>query len=91
MAAWSTRVETIDMPREREDKEARGKSGRCCWHCRYYIRPITELMIDGPVGSICTIDRVKNVYPIATELTPGDSVRDPDEFCDRFEMDRPPI
>jgi hypothetical protein len=90
MAAWPTGVETIEMPGEREDKEARLKSGRCCWHCRYYIRPITEMMIDGPVSSICTIDREKNIYPLFSFPTPDDTERDPDETCDRFEMDRPP-
>ena len=79
------------MRDDREDKESRLKSGRCCWHCRYYIRPATELMIDGPVGSICTIDRKKNSYPSTRHPTTGDMERDPDEFCDRFEIDRPLI
>ena len=77
------------MSGEREDKEARLESGRCCWHCRYYIRPKTELMIDGPIDSICTIDREKNIYPRLSFPSPGDVERNPDEFCDRFEMDRP--
>ena len=89
MAAGAKRVEAIEMSGEREDKEARLKSGRCCWHCRYYIRPKTELMIDGPISSICTIDREKNIYPLFDLPSPGDTERNPDEFCDRFEMDRP--
>ena len=62
---------------------------RCCWHCRYYIRPKKEWMIDGPVSSICTIDRKKIIYPLVYFPSPGDVERDPDEFCNRFEMDQP--
>ncbi len=65
------------------------QSGHCCWHCRYYIRPI-EGILDGSVNSICTIDRDPLVYPAISEMTPGDKVRKPGESCNCFEMDIPP-
>jgi hypothetical protein len=61
-------------------------SDPCCWHCRYYIRPTDELILDGPVTSICTIDRQKDIYPNPMYLSPGDHPREPAEHCDRFEM-----
>ncbi len=59
-------------------------------HCRYYIRPATMLMIDGPVSQICTIDRQKNIYPISDQESPGDRRVQPDDYCGRFEIDPPP-
>ncbi len=70
------------------ERKKRLQSGHCCWHCRYYIRPI-EGIIDGPVNSICTIDRVRNVYGVYGEMTPGDKECKPDEYCNQFEMDIP--
>ena len=71
------------------EKARRIQSGHVCWNCKYYIRQ-GELMVDGPVSSICIIDREKNVYVNTTDLTPGDSRRNPDETCNRFEIDMPP-
>jgi hypothetical protein len=48
-------------------------------------------MLDGPVTSICTVDRETNVYPNPMYLNPGDREREPEEHCDRFELDSPPV
>ncbi len=48
-------------------------------------------MLDGPVGSVCTIDRAQNVYEVYGEMMPGYKERKPDDCCDRFEMDIPSI
>jgi hypothetical protein len=71
------------------ERRERYESGRCCWHCRYYIRPTDELMLDGPVTKTCTIDRQKGIYPNPMYLSPGDRPREPEEHCDRFEMALP--
>jgi hypothetical protein len=78
------------MTDQQRTKKSNDKSERSCWHCRFYIRPSETLVIDGPVTSVCIIDRDKSVYPNTMYLTPGDVSRQPDETCDRFEMDRPP-
>jgi hypothetical protein len=67
------------------ERRERYESGRRCWHCRYYIRPTEELVIDGPVNSICTIDRQKGIYTNLMYLSPGDRPREPAEHCDCFE------
>ena len=95
MAARSNGHEAIEVDKSDNDRTEptrgeRVESGRCCWHCRYYIRPTDELMLDGPVNSICTIDRQKDIYPNPMYLSPGDRPREPAEYCDRFEMDMPP-
>ncbi len=46
-------------------------------------------MLDGPVSSICIIDRAQNVYVVYGEMMPGDKECKPDESCNRFEMDIP--
>ena len=74
---------------ENLDRQKRLQLGHCCWHCRYYIRPIEELRLDGPVSSICVVDRAQNVYVVPGEMMPGDKERKPDEYCERFEMDIP--
>ena len=71
------------------ERRARYESGRCCWHCRYYIRPAGEFVIDGPVTSVCMVDREKGIYGNEMYLSPGDCTRQPTEYCDRFEMDKP--
>jgi hypothetical protein len=73
-----------------EAKHERLAAGRCCWHCRYYIRPVDSLMVDGPIGNVCTIDRQTGVYPRSDELNPGDKFMAPDDVCQRFEMSLPP-
>lgn len=72
------------------EREQRLKRGYCCWHCQYYVRP-GELMLDGPVHSICTIDRADNVYEVYGDIGPGDKEHSPNDSCDRFEMDIPPV
>lgn len=74
----------------RQQKKKRLQLGRCCWHCRYYLRPPERLMLDGPIGNVCIIDRQKDIYPIQEELNPGDKRMKPDCICDRFEMEFPP-
>ncbi|HID81457.1 MAG TPA: sel1 repeat family protein [Chromatiales bacterium] len=59
---------------------------RCCWDCRYYIRPV-KYMLDGPIHSVCTIDRDRTVYGEYGEMWRGDKKRDPGDSCDRFEPD----
>jgi hypothetical protein len=69
--------------------EKRLAAGWCCWHCRYYIRPEKLLMVNGPIGHVCTIDRQTGLYPRVDELNPGDKFMEPDEVCGRFEMSPP--
>ena len=73
-----------------EAKEKRLAAGWCCWHCRYYLRPVDRLMVDGPIGSVCTIDRQTGAYPQDDGLYPGDTLKVPDDVCQRFEMSQPP-
>lgn len=94
MAAQASQHEAIEVEKYDNDRTdpARGErieSGRCCWHCRYYIRPSVELVIDGAVTAICTIDRQEGIYPNSMYLSPGDRPREPSEHCDRFEVDYP--
>jgi hypothetical protein len=90
MAAWSSGHEAIVAIKTYKDRTElkqgeRIPSGPCCWHCHYYIRPAEGFMIDGPVTTICTIDRQKGIYPNPMYLSPGDRPREPEECCDRFE------
>ena len=63
---------------------------RCCWHCRYYVRPINlPGLIDGPVTEICTVDEPSDPYPDDQWRLGGKEVS-PDDVCDRFEIDPPP-
>lgn len=69
-----------------------------CWHCRYYIRP-EEPRIDGPLGSVCTIDRDLRhpaaygyrAFSPASDWLPGDKESPPNGYCDRFQLDPPPL
>ena len=90
MAARAGRIEAIVAVKNYKEesdteRQERYESGRCCWHCRYYIRPVEGFVIDGPVTTICTIDRQKGIYPNPMYLSPGDRPREPEEYCDRFE------
>jgi len=58
---------------------------KCCWNCKYYIPPKQHLELDGPISSICTIDRRKDVYSVPENSIEGDKKRKPDEVCDRWE------
>lgn len=60
----------------------------CCWNCQQYIRP-KEFVLDGPVTSVCTIDRDHRVYGIEGELHPGDRMVKPTDRCDRFKLGKP--
>ena len=64
---------------------------RCCWHCRYYIRPSMTLTIDGPVSRVCTIDRKQNHYLNPDQKSPCDKTVLPDDYCGLFEIDPPPF
>ncbi len=73
-----------------KSKQERLASGRCCWHCRYFIRQPTDFMLDGPLGNICTIDHQGEIYPDLDLYTPGVKPANPDDVCDRFKFDQPP-
>jgi hypothetical protein len=63
---------------------------RCCWHCRFFIRPIPiEFLLDGPVTDVCTVDRIDH-YAQPDQWHHGDKDVLPDDVCDRFEIDPPP-
>jgi hypothetical protein len=62
--------------------------GRCCWHCKYYIRSKELFILDGPIEEVCIIDRKKNVYIFGHRSYPGDKHTGTNDFCDRFEMSR---
>lgn len=62
--------------------------GRCCWHCKYYIRPKELFILDGPIGETCLIDRRRDVYIFGHQPYPGDKHTGPNDFCNRFEMGR---
>ena len=63
--------------------------GRCCWHCKHYIRPQELHILDGPIGEMCILDRRKDVYVFGGHRSyPGDKHTGPNDFCDRFEMSR---
>lgn len=62
--------------------------GRCCWHCKHYVRPLELFILDGPIGEVCILDRKKNVYVHGRQSYPGDKHTGPNDFCDRFEMSR---
>jgi len=70
--------------------QVRLAAGRCCWHCRYYIRPVEAFQLDGPTGNVCTVDRDAGSYATPVSLYAGDTVTEPAFYCDRFEMDLPP-
>ena len=72
-----------------QERRERLQSGRCCWHCRYYIRQTEGITLDGPQGSICTIDHVQSEYKVSGEMALGETIRNPDYYCARFEMDEP--
>ena len=72
-----------------EAKQKRLESGRCCWHCRHYIRPEELPMLDGPVTQVCTVERKAVLYD-PDGFHPGDKITQPDYYCDRFEFDIPP-
>ena len=74
----------------REKKRKRLELGRCCWHCRHYLRAPERLMLDGPLGNVCIVDRPKEIYPLQGELNPGEKMMKPDGYCGRFEMEPPP-
>ena len=57
---------------------------KCCWNCKYYILPKQHLELDGPISSICTIDRKKDVYADPVYMQEGDKERSPGEVCDRW-------
>lgn len=62
-----------------------------CWHCRHYIRPLLASHIDGPPGSICTMDRALDSYYADPDgMHPGDKPTPPTGWCARFELDPPP-
>ena len=64
---------------------------RCCWHCRYFIRPLPIAgMLDGPVTDVCTVDRYPNQYLQPDQWHQGDKDVLPDDYCERFEIDPPP-
>jgi hypothetical protein len=67
------------------EKARRIQPGQVCWNCKYYIRP-GELMIDGPVSSICIIDRESGMYPNSMYINPGDIKKRPGDSCDRFAL-----
>ena len=62
---------------------------RCCWHCRFFIRPLTITMLDGPVTDVCTVDRCPDQYQL-DQRHQGDKDVLPDDYCERFEIDPPP-
>lgn len=71
---------------------AQGKdleSGRCCWHCRHYIRPVETFRIDGAADTICTVNRKADTYPRTDVINPGDKLTPPNDYCDRFVFDIP--
>jgi bifunctional DNase/RNase len=45
-------------------------------------------MIDGPVSSICIIDRESRTYPNTMYINPGDIEMRPSDSCGRFALDR---
>ena len=51
--------------------EERLSIGRCCWHCRYYRRSLPSHVVDGPIGSVCTVDQVNNLYELPDKLPQG--------------------
>ena len=57
---------------------------KCCWNCKYYIPP-KQHEIDGPISSICMIDRRKDIYSYPGNLIEGDKERKLGEVCDRWE------
>lgn len=64
---------------------------RCCWHCRFFIRPIPiQLLLDGPVTEVCTVDRYPGQYLQSDQWHQGDKDVLPDDVCDKFEIDPPP-
>ena len=93
------RVEAPDglaiRPYETEGFSTGGRNiaaGRCCWHCQHYVRPYNgpRVQLDGEPRSLCMVDRQPNHYAPKYQLQPGDKPMEPDGYCDRFEMDRPP-
>ena len=72
------------------ERDQSQRAGRCCWHCRHYIRPAVSILVDGPAGYVCTIDRDPMDYGPDTGLRAGERYMPPSGYCDRFEMDPPP-
>lgn len=61
----------------------------CCWNCKHYIPPHEGLMLDGPISSVCIVDRDRSLYPVYGELSPGDKEIDPSQAdrhcCEKYE------
>jgi hypothetical protein len=77
--AWLAMITDKYIDETEQERRERLQSGRCCWHCRYYIRPIEVSTLDGPLHSICTIDRVHNMDNVYGELAPGEKYSEPDD------------
>lgn len=74
----------------KEVEEQRLRQGKCCWQCRYYTRPRSELAVDGPKSAICVVNRNPNMYSMQSDLVEGERHSEPDYWCRKFEMDLAP-
>ncbi len=63
----------------------------CCWHCRYYVRPVERFQIDGPLGNVCTVEQAGGGDTVPESLYKDGKLTDPDFYCDQFEMDIPTV
>ena len=66
------------------------QQGKCCWHCKYYIRQSNNKNVDGELGSICIVDRHRNIYAINNQMNEGDKVQPADYLCNKFKFSLPP-